>query len=151
MDTTGKASPTLTIGVSVLVFVGYLQLTGGVDYLMGRMSDAPKVPTGESAQVIDITDLVGDYADNTVRADAKYKGKRLAMTAMASRISTDMLNRPYLTLRSGLIVRKHVTANMDPGESGSVARLRSGQTVRVLCTGAGDFGKAPVLNDCRLI
>lgn len=31
MGTAGKASPTLTIGVSVLVFVGYLQLTGGGD------------------------------------------------------------------------------------------------------------------------
>lgn len=151
MDTTGKASPTLTIGVSVLVFVGYLQLTGGVDYLMGRMSDAPQVPAGEVATVIDITDLVDDYAENTVRADAKYKGQRLVMTAVASRISTDMLNRPYLTLRSGLIVRKQAVANMAPGQSGSVARLRAGQTVRLICTGAGDFGKAPVLNDCRLI
>lgn len=151
MDTTGKASPTLTIGVSVLVFVGYLQLTGGVDYLMGRMSDAPKVPAGESARIIDVTDLVGDYADNTVRADAKYKGQRLAMTAVASRISTDMLNRPYLTLQSGLIIRKHVTANMADGQADGVGRLRSGQTVRLLCTGGGDIGKVPVLNDCRLI
>lgn len=151
MDTTGKASPTLTIGVSVLVFVGYLQLTGGVDYLMGRMSDAPKVPAGEVATVIDITDLVDDYAENTVRADAKYKGKPLAMTAVASRISTDMLNRPYLTLQSGLFVRKHVTANMADGQADGVGRLRSGQTVRLLCTGGGDIGKVPVLNDCRLI
>lgn len=97
-----------------------------------------------------IDEMVGDYDVNTVAADAKYKGRRVALTGTVSDISTDVLNNAYLIVRSNTPNLTSVRAELHESQRAAAASLLPGKSVHLVCTGAGDVLKRPQLKACVL-
>lgn len=97
-----------------------------------------------------IEDMAADYDANTVAADAKYKGRRVTLTATVGDISTDVANNAFLMLRGQSPGSPSVRAVLQDSQRPSAATLARGQTVRVDCTGDGDVLKRPQLKSCTV-
>lgn len=97
-----------------------------------------------------IEDMASDYDANTVAADAKYKGRRVSLTATVGDISTDVANNAFLMLRGQSPGSPTVRAVLHDSQRQTAANLSRGQTVKVDCTGDGDILKRPQLKGCIL-
>lgn len=109
--------------------------------------------------------LHGDYQDNEIAADAKYKGKWFVVTGRIGEISKDFMGDPYLVFtadRYGVsMVRADLFADQVCGlskEKGVVscsaleraAKLKKGQTIDVECKGGGMVMSIPLLRECLI-
>ncbi len=64
--------------------------------------DSPGPAKSEAPAItLPIATLLGEYKDNEVRADGKYKGKRVQVTGTVGNIKKDMLNSIYITVGTG--------------------------------------------------
>lgn len=97
-----------------------------------------------------IEDMAADYDANTIAADAKYKGRRVTLTATVGDISTDVANNAFLMLRGQSPGSPSVRAVLQDSQRPAAATLARGQTVRVDCTGDGDVLKRPQLKSCTV-
>lgn len=105
-------------------------------------------PHPESAMSVTIEELQEAYAQNTVAADAQFKGRNLALTSAVQNINTDIAGGAYLVLgRPDQILAPQ--ASIADSDRGQAASLRPGNVVRLLCVGAGDLAKTPMLSDCH--
>jgi hypothetical protein len=92
--------------------------------------------------------LAKDYEENTVAADQKYKGKKFVVTGTVSDINTDIMGRPYVTLRgTNEFMAPHFSFDKSAGDQ--LAKLRKGVKVTLACEGAGDMAKIPMSEDCQ--
>jgi len=100
------------------------------------------------AVVVSVEELEGAYQQNTLAADARFKGQRLSLTSAVQNINTDIANGAYLVLgRPGQFMAPQ--AAIAESDRGRAASLHPGDVVSLLCTGAGDIAKMPMLADCR--
>lgn len=128
--------------------------TGGVVNAGTRASQtvasAPPAPPAPPVELprYDASDLASAYDENTVAANAKFKGKRFIVTGVVSEISTDFMDRPYVTMVS----RRHrfyePQFSMKRGHENYAASLQKGQTITLECTGNGDVMKTSMNNNC---
>lgn len=93
--------------------------------------------------------IAQDYEDNTVAADMQYKGKRVQVTGRITDINTDFLGKPYLVL-AGTNQFMGPQFKFDKSDLPSLATLKKGAQVSVVCTGKGDVVKTPMFEDCAL-
>lgn len=94
------------------------------------------------------SDLASAYDDNTVAANAKIKGKRFIVTGGVDDISTDFMNRPYITMVSRRHRFSEPQFSMKRGHDNYAGSLRKGQTISLECTGNGDIIKTAMNKDC---
>lgn len=108
-------------------------------------ASAPAEPlkTYTSAQV------AKSYDDNTVAADALFKGKRVKVTGRITDINTDFRGNPYLVL-AGSNQFMGPQFKFDKSSISVMAALKKGVTVSVICTGAGDVIKTPMFEECEM-
>lgn len=90
-----------------------------------------------------------DYDDNTVAADMQYKGKRVKVSGRITDINTDFLGKPYLVL-AGTNQFMGPQFKFDKSDMSSLATLKKGAQISVVCTGKGDVVKTPMFEDCEL-
>jgi len=90
-----------------------------------------------------------DYDDNTVAADMQYKGKRVKVSGRITDINTDFLGKPYLVL-AGTNQFTGPQFKFDKSDMSSLATLKKGAQVSVVCIGKGDVVKTPMFEDCEL-
>lgn len=95
------------------------------------------------------TQLAKAYEENTVAADDLYKDKKLRITGKIDEIATGLTDEPYLVMKGGNPFMGP-QLHFDKDARSSVAKLKKGQQVTVLCTGAGDLAKTPMAKDCAL-
>ncbi|MFD2405482.1 hypothetical protein ACFSVK_06435 [Azorhizophilus paspali] len=95
--------------------------------------------------------LASAYHENTVAADAQFKGKRFKVTGVVTDINTDFMGDPYLVLRGGINQFMEPKFEFDKSDLESLANLKKGHKVVLLCTGRGDVAKIPVSDDCSLL
>lgn len=139
-----------------LIALGVLVLIG----IFAGKDDKPATSDGNvrsSAQheeppiAVTATELLAAYQENEVGANAKYKGKRLAITGRIKSIEAGFGDRPYLTLAAGgqfEFASPH--ANMAKSEDSAVANLKKGQTVKLICIGDSEMAGTPILSECLL-
>jgi hypothetical protein len=92
--------------------------------------------------------LYRDYRKNEISADAKYKGKTLAVTGVVASINRDFANSPYLLLETGDFLR--IRANLQESETRKAGVISIGDSVTVICEGDGMMIGMPVLSDCMI-
>jgi hypothetical protein len=107
-----------------------------------------KAAAPEQLTTVTASQLARDYEENTVAADQKYKGKKFIVTGTVSDINTDIMGRPYVTLRgTNEFMAPHFSFDKSAGNQ--LAKLRKGVKVTLACEGAGDMAKIPMSEDCQ--
>lgn len=108
-------------------------------------------PTAPPARVL-INATAGEiakaYEENTVSADMTFKGKTLKIVGVVTDINTDFMGRPYITLKGGVNQFMEPQFSFPKEAMGQLAEVRKGKKVTVICTGAGDVAKTPMMKDC---
>lgn len=104
----------------------------------------------DSMQTISASDYARAYDENTVAADATFKGKKFKVAGTVQDISTDLMGDPYLTLRGpSQFMSPHF--KFDKGALGQLAAVKKGGRVTLVCTGRGDIAKTAMADDCALL
>ncbi|WP_174998990.1 OB-fold protein [Rugamonas aquatica] len=96
-------------------------------------------------------DMAVAYDENTVAADQQFKDKAFKVTGTVAEINTDILGRPYLTLRGGVNEFMEPQFAFDKDAGPQLAKLKRGAQVEMTCTGRGDMAKIPMSDSCSLI
>ena len=152
----------------VLKFIGYAFLGLIVLGVLGAMLGDPKPSGGASAgesgtaaseppdspePLMQTTarELAMAYDENTVAADAQFKGKRFSVSGVVADINTDFMGRPYLTLKGGVNQFMEPQFQFDKDASAALAKVRKGARVVLECEGNGDVAKTPMSDDCELV
>lgn len=91
------------------------------------------------------------YNENTVAADAKFKGKRFEVTGTISDINTDMMDNAVLILKGGVNDFSDPHFQLSDVDKPKAATLKKGMKVALTCEGNGDMIKTPMMNDCSII
>lgn len=90
------------------------------------------------------------YEENTVAADNKFKDKRFEISGTVTNISTDFTGSAVIELSGGVNQFMEPHAELADSDKQKAASLKKGQKISLICTGAGDIGKTPMLDDCIL-
>lgn len=93
-------------------------------------------------------EIAAAYFANTVAADQRFKGHQFAMTGTLTSINTSIGNSAYLVFDNGGNGWNRPQAELRKSEIPKSAELRKGDFLTVVCVGAGDIAKVPMLNDC---
>ncbi len=105
--------------------------------------DAAAVP----ALSVTAPQLFDDYQANEVRADNKYKGKRLAVRGMVMEIRKDFTDSVVIALGPTNEIMT-VDAHLAEADGAAAANLQKGQIVNLLCDGDGMVVGSPQLATC---
>lgn len=96
-------------------------------------------------------DIAVAYNENTVAADQKFKGKKFKVSGTVADINTDFMGNPYLTLRGGVNQFMEPQFSFEKTDADSLASLKKGTKVTLLCVGKGDVAKIPMSGSCALL
>jgi ribosomal protein S1 len=131
-----------------------------IGLLFGEKTDSDTTAKGQSESVVETEPIAFEttaaeiskaYADNTLAADKKYKGKTFIVTGTVAEINTDMFDRAYLILKGGVNQFMEPQFVLDDAEKDKAASLAKGQAVKLKCLGKGDIAKTPMSEDCQII
>lgn len=148
-----------TVVVSPIVyFIGLALLAAAIEAGDGKSrADTASAPQDASANIeepvqraeiaVSSRELYAAYDENEIAADQLYKGKWLLVTGTVESISSDMADEPAIQLLGdGYFTNVHVE-----GLPVSVAMtLSKGQSISVLCLGAGEVLGSPMLDKCEI-
>lgn len=127
-----------------LAGIGAIFLSAGVFGLL----NPDRRPVAPAPLNVTVDELEAAYAQNTVAADARFKGRPLVVESVVQNINTDIGGGAYLVLgRQDQILAPQ--AGIAESDRGTAASLHPGSRVRLLCMGAGDIAKMPMLSDCH--
>lgn len=115
----------------------------------GQDADAQPAPALPDPPLkLSADDLFTAYKANEVSADAKYKGKTLAVSGTVSEIGKDFTDAPYVKLSVAENQFEGVQAVFSKSSNDELAKLQKGQSITVTCTGNGMVIGTPIL-DCK--
>lgn len=129
--------------VVLIVIVGVLVVAPVTCLVVGAAAVKAKAPRAAPAELaeaipIDALGLTADYAANEVRADAQWRGKRVAVSGIVREIRKDALGRTVVVLGGDKRFEAHtVRARMKPSEAAEAADLDKGDWTRVTGTVTG--------------
>lgn len=111
------------------------------------VAQATVEPVAEPVKAYTALQVSTGYDENTVAADMLYKDKRVQVTGRILDINTDFMGYPYLILAGH---NRMLAPQFKFGKShlSSIAALKKGAEVSVVCTGTGDLAKTPMFKDC---
>jgi hypothetical protein len=110
---------------------------------------APK--PAEKPIAVTAADIIRQYQDNELAADSRYKGKKLAVTGVISKIDTEMFDsNDYTVELNGGGEYEFLTVTAYDIPNSDIAKLQKGQRVTVVCDfkDGGDLGVD--VNHCKL-
>lgn len=93
-------------------------------------------------------DMARAYEENTVAADALFKGKKFKVTGTVASINTDFMGNPYITLRGGVNQFMEPQFGFDDSFAPHLSQWRKGAKVQLVCIGKGDVAKTPMSSEC---
>lgn len=100
---------------------------------------------------ITAADIALAYAQNSVAADQRFKGKKFKVAGSVVDINTDILGDPYITLRSGINQFMEPHFGFEKSAAAQLAKLKRGSMVTLVCIGKGDVAKIPMSDSCLLL
>jgi sRNA-binding protein len=99
---------------------------------------------------VDLRTLLADYADNEIRADAKYKGRSVSVTGVVGDVKKDVFNSPYVIVGTGLEFEvTTVQCSLMTSAVDRAAGLHKGDSVTARGTVNGLFFNIQ-LKDCEI-
>jgi hypothetical protein len=105
----------------------------------------------DAASTVPIGTLIGDYQENELAADAKYKGRQVRVSGIVGDVKNDILGHPYVLLGTGdEDAIRQVQCSLDKSATSEAAALRKGQTAMVRGTVRGLMLHVQ-MNDCQLV
>lgn len=112
------------------------------------VAQVPVEPVAETVKAYTAMQVSTGYDENTVAADMLYKDKRVQVTGRILDINTDFMGYPYLILAGH---NRVLAPQFKFGKShlSSIAALKKGAEVSVICIGTGDLAKTPMFKDCE--
>jgi hypothetical protein len=132
---------------TMLVVLAFLTRESGNTPSAVRQQYASEEPEPVVAAINVSAVALGDaYEANSVAADMRFKGQRLRITGDVHSISTDIFDHAVIELQSSQFLSPQAT--LADSHKSRAAQIRTGQVVTLLCTGAGDVMKMPMLKDC---
>jgi len=96
-------------------------------------------------------EIAAAYDENTVAADAKFKGKVFEVSGVISAINTDMMENAVLLLQGGVNEFMEPQFKLSNTDKPKAATLKKGAKVTLVCEGNGDIVKTPMMSDCSII
>jgi TonB family protein len=109
--------------------------------------DEPK--PDPSPLLVSSDQIVADYGENELMADAKYKGKKLEVYGMVIKIREDADGKAFFVL-SNYFDMGEVTALLEYGEEGRAATLRTGEIAHMVCQGGGMIMGRIAVGNCKI-
>jgi hypothetical protein len=145
------------VGIILALIVGVLILGAAFGGHQGDSNGNAESPT--SAQVpiappepppvlVTADELEQAYRINTVAADDRFKGRRLLVSGLVQDINTDISDDVYIAFASRSDSFSRPQAHLASSERSTAAKLVPGQAIQLLCVGAGDIVKSPMLRNC---
>ncbi|WP_206860780.1 OB-fold protein [Lysobacter changpingensis] len=113
-----------------------------------KTAEAQRV--ADSLPAITAAEYASAYEENTVAADALYKGKQFKVTGTIEDINTDFMGDPYLTLR-GTNEFSSPQFGFSKANLSALGALKRGERVTLICTGKGDIAKTAMSDECSLL
>lgn len=112
--------------------------------------DAPtKAPEPATIKVM-ASELYSEYEANEIAADAAYKGKLLEVTGTLDNIAKDILDKPYVTLKTQNVIGS-VQCMLKESEQGKAAALKAGVSITVRGQGGGKSVLNVLLKNCEIV
>lgn len=106
-------------------------------------------PAADDTMKVDCQTLYKDYENNPIKADSKYRDKKLKLTGTIANIDRDIGQSPYITFNIDEYGLKSIKMSFD--DDSAVINLKKGQKVTVEGTCGGTFASTiVVLNDCSI-
>jgi hypothetical protein len=102
----------------------------------------------EEASTVEAASLFAYFDRNEIAANQAFKGKSIRVRGTIDRIGTDILNTPYISLKTENVILS-VQAFFAKSDESALARLHPGQRVVVTCVCDGKFGNV-LLKECSL-
>lgn len=88
------------------------------------------------------------YNENQVAADQKYFNKTFLLTGIIKSINSGLGNEPYIIFR-GMNYFASTQARFTKGSIEKIAALKNGQSLELVCDGAGSIVGTPMFNNCQ--
>jgi hypothetical protein len=132
----GKKYPvggwTLPAKIGLVIFVLW-----AVGYMFGNNHDSSnssssQATVSQSAQVVSIETLLGQYKDNEVRADGLFKGVVIQTTGIVDDVKKDITDSMYVTIGTGRQFEiPQLQCFFNDTAAASLARLNKGTKITV--------------------
>lgn len=109
-------------------------------------------PAAVEAQAIKVTaaQMYADYKENEIAGDAKYKGKLIEVTGTVTSISKDILNTPYIALKTEEYGIFQVQCMFSKSDEAQLAIIAKGSRITLRGTVTGKLGNI-IVNDCSIV
>lgn len=100
---------------------------------------------------VDLGELLAEYKDNEIRADARYKGKLIRVDGVAASVAKDITGAPYVVVaKSRRAAHPSVQCALTSAAAQRAASLSEGATVAVKGRVRGKILNV-LLEDCQIL
>lgn len=117
------------------------QVTGTSQVASPPVQDAPTFITTAN-------ELAAEYSKNTVSADNKFKDRRFRISGVVADINTDFTGSAVIVFYNSGSDFERPQATISSDEKQQASQLVKNERISLVCTGAGDVVKIPMLKDC---
>lgn len=150
-----EKKPSVEINPKHVAFVQNIIFDDYVAALNGDDSDVKHeraLRTFNITQAVDAKKLAGDYNENEVAADQKYKkkGAYILVSGTVSGISKDYKGDPYVSLK-GKDMFQDVQARFGDNDQNTLATLKKGQKVAFVCEVSHKIVTQVMLRECATV
>lgn len=133
--------------ISVAIFLGAL---GGSSKSGSDGHSSATTPLPEAMKVT-AAQIVGDYKDNGVAADAKYKNKWVEVSGVVDTIDKDILDTPYIALKSyQYAIVDRIQCMFSRGDEAQLAQVSKGQEITLRGNVEGKLGNV-IIRKCEIV
>ena len=95
--------------------------------------------------------IINDYKDNGVAADAKYKNKLVEVSGVVDTIDKDILDTPYIALESyEYAIVDRIQCMFSKSDEVQLATVAKGQQITLRGNVEGKLGNV-IIRDCQIV
>jgi len=94
--------------------------------------------------------LYDEFEENQVAAEQKYKGKTIIVSGTIDSIGTDILNTPYVSLRSSNEFITAVQCMFDRSDSDTLVSLKKDQKIKLSGTSPSKLLQV-IMRNCQVV
>jgi tRNA_anti-like len=109
---------------------GWKDFKGQIETEIEKEKNRQNRPLDTNVTVVTAKQIVTDYKENELAADAKYKDKTVEVSGVVQTVSKDLFDKAYVSLESGDPVSS-VQVYFEDSEASKIMSLKTGQRVTV--------------------
>lgn len=115
-----------------------------------RSASSTNTPPPEAMKVTAMQ-IINDYKDNGVAADAKYKNKLVEVSGVVDTIDKDILDTPYIALESyEYAIVDRIQCMFSRSDEAQLASVTKGQKITLRGKVEGKFGNV-IIRECQIV